>query len=198
VGRVGTTKVMTAGMLGMAAMLSTALAWTPDMAYLPLAFWFVASAVCMGWVMGPGTESVMGSVPAEKSGVASAMNDVTRQVGGSLGTAVIGSLITSLYSSRVADAAAGLPSAAQSAAEDSIGSANAVAAQLPADQAASLTHSAASAFTDALGLGLCAAAIAAFFAAVVVIRRLPARDTRLAPTPTPTLDIAVQTAGDPS
>jgi hypothetical protein len=96
----------------------------------------------------------------------------------------------------VADAAAGLPSSAQSAVEDSIGSANAVAAQLPADQAASLTHSAASAFTDALGLGLCAAAVAAFFAAVVVIRRLPARETRIAPTPT--LDIAVQTAGDPS
>jgi hypothetical protein len=141
---------------------------------------------------------VMGAVPEEKSGVASAMNDVTRQVAGALGTAVIGSLITSLYGSRVADATTGLPSAAQSAVEDSIGSANAVASQLPADQAASLTHSAASAFTEALGLGLCAAAIAAFVAAVIVIRRLPARETRLVPTPTPTLDIAVQTAGDPS
>ena len=45
----------------------------------------------------------------------------------------------------------------------------------PADQGASLAHSAATAFTDALGLGLCAAAVAAFVAAVLVIRRLPAR-----------------------
>jgi EmrB/QacA subfamily drug resistance transporter len=52
VGRLGTTKVMTAGMLGLSAMLVTALAWTPDMAYLPLAGWFVASAWGMGWVMG--------------------------------------------------------------------------------------------------------------------------------------------------
>jgi hypothetical protein len=48
-------------------------------------------------------------------------------------------------------------------------------ANLPADQAGSLAHSAASAFTDALGLGLCAASVAALFAAVLVIRRLPAR-----------------------
>ena len=148
----------------------------------------------MGCIMGPATGSVMGAVPKEKSGVASAMNDVTRQVGGSLGTAVIGSLVTTFYGSRVADATAGLPDGAASAVKDSIGGANAVADKLPADQGASLTHAAASAFTDALGLGLCAAAIAALVAAVVVIRRLPARDTHVAPT----LEMAVQTAGDPS
>jgi hypothetical protein len=125
--------------------------------------------------MGPATHSVMGAVPKEKAGVASAMNDVTRQVGGSLGTAIIGSLVASFYGSRVADGAAGLPANAQAAVKDSIGGADAVAAKLPADQGASLAHSAASAFTDALGLGLCAAAIAAFAAAVIVIRRLPAR-----------------------
>jgi EmrB/QacA subfamily drug resistance transporter len=196
---VGTKRVVAAGLIGLGATLTTALAWTPDMPYWPIGLWFFFGAVSMGCIMGPATGSVMGAVPKEKSGVASAMNDVTRQVGGSLGTAVIGSLITSLYSSRIADTAAGLPSGAESAVKDSIGSADAVAAKLPADQAASLAHSAAVAFTDALGIGLCAAAVAAFVAAVVVIRRLPARVSDEAhPTPTPTLDIAVQTAGDPS
>jgi hypothetical protein len=125
--------------------------------------------------MSPATGSVMGAVPKEKSGVASAMNDVTRQVGGSLGTAVIGSLVTSFYASRVADATAGLPSGAQDAVKDSIGAADAVTSHLPADQGASLAHSAAIAFTDALGLGLGVAAVAALVAAVVVVRRLPAR-----------------------
>jgi hypothetical protein len=166
------------------------------MPYWPIGLWFFFGALSMGCIMGPATGSVMGAVPKEKSGVASAMNDVTRQVGGSLGTAVIGSLVTTFYGSRVADATAGLPDSAASAVKDSIGGANAVADQLPADQAASLTHAAASAFTDALGLGLCAAAIAALVAAVVVIRRLPARDTQI--TATPTLEMAVQTAGDPS
>jgi hypothetical protein len=145
------------------------------MPYWPIGLWFFFGALSMGCVMGPATASVMGAVPKEKAGVGSAMNDVTRQVGGSLGTAVIGSLVASFYGSRVSDAASGLPSGARSAVTDSIGGADAVAAQLPADQGASLSHAAASAFTDALGLGLCAAAVAALVAAVVVVRRLPAR-----------------------
>jgi EmrB/QacA subfamily drug resistance transporter len=191
---VGTKRVVAGGLIGLGTVLSTTLLWTSDMPYWPIGLWFFFGALSMGCIMGPATSSVMGAAPKEKAGVASAMNDVTRQVGGSLGTAVIGSLITSLYSSRVADAAAGLPASAQSAVKDSIGSADAVAANLPADQATSLAHSAASAFTDALGLSLCAAALAALVAAVVVIRRLPAREPHLAPT----LDIAVQTAGDPA
>jgi EmrB/QacA subfamily drug resistance transporter len=173
--RFGITRVVAGGLLGLGATLTTTLAWTSDMPYWPIGLWFFFGALSMGCIMGPATGSVMGAVPKEKAGVASAMNDVTRQVGGSLGTAVIGSLVASFYSSRVADAASGLPSGAQTAVKDSIGSADAVAARLPADQGASLAHSAASAFTDALGLGLGAAAVAALAAAVIVIRRLPAR-----------------------
>jgi hypothetical protein len=74
----------------------------------------------MGWIMGPATSSVMGTVPAEKSGVGSAMNDVTRQVGGALGTAVIGSLISSAYASRVGVSDA-LPSLDPAAFTDAVG-----------------------------------------------------------------------------
>jgi MFS transporter, DHA2 family, multidrug resistance protein len=172
---IGTTRVVAGGLLGLGTMLATTLLWTSDMPYWPIGLWFFGVALSMGFVMGPATSSVMGAVPKEKAGVASAMNDVTRQVGGSLGTAIIGSLVASFYSSRIADAASGLPSGAQDAVKDSIGTADAVAARLPADQGSSLAHSAASAFSDALGLGLCAAAIAAFAAAAVVIRCLPAR-----------------------
>src|SRR5262249_22649378 len=80
--------------------------WSADIPYWPLAFWFWGLAVSMGWVMAPSTDSVMGAVPPEKSGVASAMNDVTRQVGGALGTAIIGSLISSFYASRISGALA--------------------------------------------------------------------------------------------
>jgi MFS transporter, DHA2 family, multidrug resistance protein len=173
--KVGTKRIVAGGLIGLGVTLTTTLLWTADMPYWPIGLWFFFAAFSMGCIMGPATGSVMGAVPKEKSGVASAMNDVTRQVGGSLGTAVIGSLITSFYGSRIADAASALPSGTQETVKDSIGSADAVAAQLPADQGASLAHSAATAFTDALGLGLCAAAVAALVAAVVVIRRLPAR-----------------------
>jgi predicted MFS family arabinose efflux permease len=173
--RLGTTRLVSAGLALMGTLLSLSLFWSADMPYWPLAFWFWGLAVSMGWVMAPSTDSVMGAVPPEKSGVASAMNDVTRQVGGALGTAIIGSLISSFYASRIGDDVASLPEPARSAAKDSIGQANAVAASLPHDQGASLTSAAADAFTTALGIGFTAAAIVAILGAFAVRRWLPAR-----------------------
>ena len=48
--------------------------------------------VGMGLVMAPATESIMGSLPKAKAGVGSAVNDTTRQTGGALGVAIIGSV----------------------------------------------------------------------------------------------------------
>jgi EmrB/QacA subfamily drug resistance transporter len=166
--KLGTAKVMAAGLVGLGTMLSLPLFWSADMTYWPIGVWFFGIALSMGSIMGPATASVMGSVPEEKSGVASAMNDVTRQVGGSLGTAVIGSLIASLYGSKIADSVSTLPEAQRTAAEDSVGQANAVAETLPADQGASLVDAAGRAFTDALGIGFGAAAIIAVLGAVAV------------------------------
>jgi MFS transporter, DHA2 family, multidrug resistance protein len=140
------------------------------MPYWPIGLWFFAVALSMGCIMGPATSSVMGAVPKEKADVASAMSEVTRQVGGSLGTAIIGLLVASFYSSRIADAASGLPSGAHDAVKDSIGTADAVAAQLPADQGSSR---------------------AAFVAAVIVIRRLPARAAE-EPQRGATVEVALQ------
>ena len=111
--------------------LLDALAWTPEMPYWPLGLWFFGAAVSIGWVMGPATDSVMGAVPEEKAGVASAMNDVARQVAGALGVAVVGSLVGSLYSSRVEDSTGALPAGKPTAASDSVGGAVAVATLRP-------------------------------------------------------------------
>jgi EmrB/QacA subfamily drug resistance transporter len=172
--RFGSARVVTAGLLGMTVLLSLALLWTPHMDYWPLGLWFWGLALSMGWVMAPSTGSVMGAVPEEKSGVASAMNDVTRQVAGALGTAIIGSLIASLYATRISDDVVSVSEPARSAAKDSIGQANAVAAGLPKDQGASLIDSAATAFTGALGIGFAVAAGVALLGAVAVRRWLPA------------------------
>jgi EmrB/QacA subfamily drug resistance transporter len=161
--RAGTTRVVVAGLLLLAGLLGCALFWHAGMAYPPLGLWFFGVAFSMGWVAGPATDSVMGAVPEEKSGVASAMNDVTRQVAGALGTAVIGSLITSFYT------------ASPDAAGESIGEAKAIAAQLPADQGAHLMDAAAGAFTSALGSGFVIAGLIALTAAVATKLWLPAR-----------------------
>jgi len=161
--------------------------WHAGMPYAPIGLWFFGLSLALGWVAGPATDSVMGAVPEEKSGVASAMNDVTRQVAGALGTAVIGSLITSLYSSNVADSITGVPAAAG----DSIGQANAVAAQLPVDEGARLMESAADAFTSALGSGFVIAGAVAVVGAVIAKLWLPARHQAVEPVAVP-MTVAIE------
>ena len=58
-------------------------------------------AVGMGLTMAPATDSVMGSLPLAKAGVGSAVNDTTRQVGGALGVAVIGSVLATTYGDKI-------------------------------------------------------------------------------------------------
>lgn len=58
-------------------------------------------AVGLGLAMSPATNSVMGSVPLRKAGIGSAMNDTTRQVGGALGVAVLGTILNKVYLDRI-------------------------------------------------------------------------------------------------
>ncbi|MGI8755959.1 MAG: MFS transporter, partial [Acidimicrobiales bacterium] len=82
----------------------------------------ILMAVGMGNVMAPATESIMGSLPRDKAGVGSAVNDTTRQVGGAVGVAVFGSLLASRYSSGVrSDLRGVLPARTLGHASDSIG-----------------------------------------------------------------------------
>src|SRR6185436_10871047 len=104
----------------------------------------------MGLAMAPATESIMGSVPPEKAGVGSAMNDTTREIGGALGVAILGSITTAVYSSHIVgdpgfQALQSASPAAAEAVKDSVGSASIVALQLPAEIGAQITAAANSA-----------------------------------------------------
>jgi len=171
--RLGAARVVTAGLLGLSALLASTLLWEPDTSAGWLLAWFFLLALSMGWVMAPATDAVVGAVPAARSGVASAMNTVARMVSGALGVAVVGSLVNSLYADDLGESVGGLPPAAQAAAEESIGAASAVAAQLPADAGAGLLSAASTAFVDAMGVGLAVAAALGVATAVVVARLLP-------------------------
>jgi len=188
--RAGRARVIAGGLVGVAVVLSTSLAWTPGMAPVLLGFVTFGLALSMGAAMAPATESVMSAVPEAKAGVGSAMSDVTRQVGGALGVAVIGSLIASAYSSDMSDA--------PGAAGESVGAAHAIAGQLGGPAGRELADTAGRAFTDALGIGLTAAAVAALAGALLVLLRLPS-DRRPATTPTaarpqPTLTVQPSTS----
>jgi hypothetical protein len=128
----------------------------------------------MGATMAPATASVMGSLPLAKAGVGSAMNDTTRQVGGALGVAVLGSVLSSSYRDAVAPALTGLPSQAAAVAHDSLGAALGVAGRLGA-AGDTLAQAARGAFVDAMGDVALVAAAAALLGALVTLVLLPAR-----------------------
>ena len=157
VGRLGTGRVVAAGLTGVGLVLASTLLWDPATSAIVLLGWFFLLALSMGWVMAPSTEAVVGAVPAARSGVASAMNTVARMVSGALGVAVVGSLVSSLYERDLEPALAGCPPRrARPPASRS-----APRARSPAccrrTRAARCSASAADAFTGAMGTGLAVA-----------------------------------------
>jgi hypothetical protein len=77
-----------------------------------------------GGTTAPATESILSVLPAAKAGVGSAVNDATREAGGTLGVAVLGSIFTSLYADRIGSGAfALLPDPVRQAAQDSVAAA---------------------------------------------------------------------------
>ena len=109
-----------------------------DTPYATIAAGMVIIASGLGLVMAPATDSIMGSVPENKAGIGSAMNDTTREIGGALGVAVLGTLLNNVYIERVGELASqlpGLPAQALEVIEDSIQAAHIVAADpnMPAE-----------------------------------------------------------------
>jgi EmrB/QacA subfamily drug resistance transporter len=99
-------KIVVAFGLSMVASAMGAFALLPVTAHL----WEVIATTMllglgMGNVMAPATDSIMGSLPRAKAGVGSAVNDTTRQMGGAVGVAVLGSILASSYRSSVLHAA---------------------------------------------------------------------------------------------
>ena len=137
----------------------------------------------MGFAMSPATEAIMGALPRAKAGIGSAMNDVVREVGGTLGVAVLGSVLTSSYGSGMDDATAGLPAAAAEAASDSVGAAHEVGAQIGGGGGAQLIDAANGAFVDAMATTATLAAAAAVIGALIALAFLPSRERAEAPAP---------------
>src|SRR5947209_6152952 len=86
----------------------------------------------LGLTTAPATESILSVLPPAKAGVGSAVNDATREAGGTLGVAIIGSVYTSLYASRLLQGAGSrLPAGVLHTAQSSVGAGYAVAGHAP-------------------------------------------------------------------
>jgi DHA2 family multidrug resistance protein-like MFS transporter len=178
--RLGTKIVVPAGLILMAAGFFIASTLGSDSAYFgPVLASMVLMAVGLGLVTAPSTGAILAELPLAKAGVGSAVNDVTRELGGTFGVAVIGAVFSSVYGPRLAQLlhGAGLPAPALAAARQSPAAAVQVAAQAPASAHAVIIDAANRAFVAGLSRGslVCAGVVAlgAVFAFLVLPRRLP-------------------------
>ena len=115
------------------------------------------------------------------------MNDTTRMVGGSLGVAVLGSLLSSGYGASMERATEGMPAGAADAAQNSLGGASAVAERVGGDAGAALSQAADAAFVSAMGDALMVGAAVALAGAVLALTLMPGRSraARVSPVAEP-------------
>ncbi|MFN8195197.1 MAG: MFS transporter [Nocardioidaceae bacterium] len=180
--RIGTRVVVTTGL----AMFGLSFLWISsvgvDTSYARV---IVPQMVLMGLGIGlvstPATESILLVLPPARAGVGSAVNDATRELGGTLGVAVVGSLFSSVYAGHLADGVfGGLPTGALTAAQDSVGSARQIAMDSPALTEAMHDAFLAGLSTCSLVIGLLCLAGAAL-AAVTLPRRPVSRSESAVP-----------------
>jgi EmrB/QacA subfamily drug resistance transporter len=176
-GRLGTTAVVAGGLVLFAAGIGWASANSQVTPFAQIVVQMVLLGTGMGFTTAPATDSIMGSLSADKAGVGSAVNDTTREFGGTLGIAVVGSVFTSVYAHSLAgkSAMSALPAASRTAAARSVAAAYQLAARLPPDVAHRVISAANGAFLNGLRVGSLVAAGVAAIAAVAVVALLPAR-----------------------
>ncbi len=176
----GTKKIVTLGLLLTAAALLLFSQVSATSGYPLVAAVLVVIGAGMGFAMAPATDSIMGSLSPDKAGVGSAMNDTTREIGGALGVAILGSITTAVYTSTITGNAnfskleAASPVAAN-AVKESVGAAAVVAEKLPPAFAHAVTTAANDAFIHAIDRSVVVGAVVAALGAAVAFFFLPAR-----------------------
>ena len=133
----------------------------------------------MGLTMTPATTAITETLPLEKQGVASALNDTSREIGGAVGMALLGSVLSAAFRTKMTDSLSGLPEQAVDAASEGIANAYGVAAQMSQNgmSDASLRiidaakHSFVAAWTNSMWVGVVLSTVAVGVLAVFGPRR---------------------------
>jgi EmrB/QacA subfamily drug resistance transporter len=152
-----------------------------DANYLVFGVAFVVMACGTSLATPSATTGIMASLPMNKAGVGSAVNDTTREVGGAVGIAVIGSVLASVYRSGLSEASAMLPPAVRGAARDNVGAAVTVGQRELANDPSALHRYldvVGDAFTHGFNVAMFVSCALALVAAVTVMVRYP-KETRV-------------------
>ena len=177
VARVGARATLGAGLAVLA--VGTAIMGTLDAAspYWPVAVALLVLGTGLALTMPVATHAIISSLPSHKAGVGSAVNDTTREAGGAIGIALLGTLLSVGYRAGISDRLGDFPPAAAEAASDSVGGALGAGRELPAETAERLQGLAVDAFDRGMTLALSVSAIVLAIAAAVVYRMYPKHRT---------------------
>ncbi len=172
VGRWGSGPVGAVGLAAMAAGFATLAFLSVDSSYWHIFAGLIPLGVGLALATAPATTAIVSSLPASKQGVASAVNDAAREVGGALGIAVLGSVLSGQYRSAIARGSEGLSPEIAERAKEGLPAALGIAQQI-GPRGAAYAMDARTGFVDGLGLAMYVAAACAIAAAVFVFIRTP-------------------------
>lgn len=188
--RWGTTRVVAAGLFNMSIGFLIVSRIDADASYwgtILVAMLLIANGLSL--VTSPSTEAVMGSVPRERAGVASAVNDISRELGGTLGVAITGSVFISLYTPRIIDRFSAIPGLLEALphglyerAQDSVGAAYGVAQNSPSVVQPQVVAAVSDAFMRGFGTACLVVSALALVGSLLALRFLPARSVSHTPT----------------
>lgn len=173
IARSGARATITAGLVISAAGMATMGMLDAASPYWPAAVGLVVLGIGLAVTMPTATHAIVSSLPPHKSGVGSALNDMTRETGGAIGIALLGTLLSVGYRQGISGKLSDLPAPTAESASDSIGVAFGVAGELSAEAAELLLGVATDAFDRGMTLAAWGAGAALAVLAVIVHRMYP-------------------------
>ncbi|MCU1391316.1 MAG: hypothetical protein JWL72_4654 [Ilumatobacteraceae bacterium] len=177
----GANKVVAFGLSGVTIAMFLFAVVGKDTSYAAILPITMIMAFGMAMIIPSMTGSIMSAVPMGKAGVGSAMNDTTRELGGALGVAVLGSLVASRYGTKLVPALTSLTGPLRAKAEESLAGALQSAKQIGGADGVRVSTIARDAYVSGMHLAGIVAGCVALVAAVVVYRYLPASNSHSGP-----------------
>ena len=175
----GTKSVVTAGFLGMTIIASLVAFWSVDTPYWQIGLLLFAVSFFMGNIMTPSLNALLGVVPKSRAGIGAAIGNVSFQLGGALGVAILGSVLSSIYRMQISNALAVpayIPLQVKNLVIESIGSASMVLAQFPESIQKDIFSLAKQSFMTGWQIALLSVAVLGLVGAFITLKLMPQWD----------------------
>ena len=186
--RLGARLVLAVAFIGAAIVLIIMSLLKIESLYWQLGTEFVFLGLCLGSISATIADTIMGSLPKARAGIGSAVNTTFQMIAGSIGVAVLGGILSSIYKGHFLDSAttiSGLPEQVVQKASDSVGIAISIAnsGQLPENLANLLSQAAKQSFMDGWSIILITSGTIFVIGAMVVLKFLRSRQDTSVPEP---------------